>query len=96
MKIDDNAPLPGFVSGEWIAALAGGLPPDVEELGARILQKHGLDNVAPGEWYPMDSFLSAMAEIAEEFGRMAEAARNPQAQESTGKCACYVGSSYLH
>jgi hypothetical protein len=96
MKRDNGAPLPGFVSGEWIAALAGGLPSHVEEPGARILQKHGLDNVAPDEWYPMESFLAAIAEIAEEFCRITQTQGSSGRQSPNSSRVYHLDSSYLH
>ncbi len=96
MKTDNISRGIGLVSGEWIAALAGAFPLGAEEMGARILEKHGLDNVAPEEWYPMAAFLAAMAEMAEEFCKTLEQGNNNQVSAPEPRHICHVNSQYLH
>ncbi|MFH0825778.1 MAG: hypothetical protein V2B18_23735 [Pseudomonadota bacterium] len=56
------------VLGEVIAAFIAGFPEGTEKMGSAVLEKHGIRNPRPGEWYPLQSFLEAMKEIADLFG----------------------------
>lgn len=96
MKTDNLTSCAGMVSGEWIAALAGAFPLGSEEMGARVLEKHGLDNVSPEEWYPMAAFLDAMVEMAQEYSKMVGEENNYQGSAPGRGHLWHIGSQYLH
>ena len=54
----DSARIVGFISG---------FPPGMKETGIHILEKHGIIDVRPGGWYPVQPWLDAMREISERF-----------------------------
>jgi hypothetical protein len=56
------------VIGEGIAAFAAGFPGEVREMGWKILEKYQIHNVLSGKFYPLQSYLDAMKEIASKFG----------------------------
>jgi hypothetical protein len=54
----DSARIVGFVSS---------FPPGMKETGIHILEKHGIIDVRPGGWQPVQPWLDAMKEISERF-----------------------------
>ncbi len=56
------------VVGEVIAAFVAGFPAGTEKMGLSILDKHGIKDAGPGEFFPLQSFLDAMKEIADTLG----------------------------
>jgi hypothetical protein len=54
----DSSRIVGFISG---------FPPGMRETGIHILEKHGIIDVRPGGWHPVQPWLDAMREISERF-----------------------------
>ena len=55
------------VDSSRIVAFISGFPPGMKETGIHILEKHGIIDVRPGGWQPVQPWLDAMREISERF-----------------------------
>lgn len=56
------------VLGEVIAAFIAGFPVGTERVATKILQRHGIMDPRPGDWYPIQSLLDAMRDTSDTFG----------------------------
>ncbi len=63
VPFDENAE----VSGQSILGFVNAIPVFREEM-LQVLQKNGIDNLKPDEWYPMICNLNAYKEIGESYG----------------------------
>ena len=54
------------VNGETVLAVVDGSP--IKSMALQILEKNGIKNPAPGEWYPQQAWLDSFREIAEKIG----------------------------
>jgi hypothetical protein len=56
------------VLGESVQAFIEGFPAGLADVGKQILGKHGINNAEPGKYYPLQSWLDAMKEVADTMG----------------------------
>lgn len=57
------------VLGVPVIAFANAFPSGLEEIGLKILARHGLGDLQPDQWYSYQFYLDAMKDIADAFGR---------------------------
>lgn len=55
------------IRGEEVAAFIAGFPQEVQSIGVRALENHGLSAPKAGDFYPLQKFLDAMKEISDKF-----------------------------
>lgn len=56
------------VRGEVLLAFVAGFPHAVQDFGTEILQRNGLPDPKPGQWYNFQAFMDSMKQISEKFG----------------------------
>lgn len=56
------------VNGQTVRAFVEGVPAGFEAEAQGILADNGIDDPQPGEWYPQQAWLDALAEIEGEIG----------------------------
>ena len=56
------------VIGQAIQPFVAAFPAELADVGSKILEKHGIHNVNPEDYYPQQAFLNAMKEIHDTFG----------------------------
>ena len=57
------------VTGEVLMAFLAGFPQEFRSSGLLILDKHGLSDPKPKNFYPLQRFLDAMKEMSDTFSR---------------------------
>jgi len=91
------------VVGQVIGAFLDSFPPEVKPVGLEILEKHGIKDLAPGTYYPLQSFLDAMKAISDRFGsemlgrigeRIATNAVLPPGLDSLEACLGSIDTAY--
>jgi hypothetical protein len=56
------------VAGEVVNAFREGFPQEVRGFGTSILEKYGIHEARPGEFYPVQALLDAMKKVSEDLG----------------------------
>ncbi len=91
------------VTGNVVAAFVAGFPSGTEKIGISILEKHGITDSKPENWYRLQSFLDAMKEISDKLGahiltrigeQIATHARLPPGLSSFEECLAKMDESY--
>ena len=54
------------VNGETVLSVVNGSP--IKDMALKILERHGIKNPKPGEWYAQQDWLDAFREISEKIG----------------------------